>query len=108
MASKYVAILRSKRTGTLTWQLLESHVAHLKKLTLEGKMLLCGPFKDNDGAFQLISADSYESAKAILESDPFILNSYYQKYELFDLIEANPENNWLIDDSQTKTNIEIT
>ena len=71
-------------------------------------MLLCGPFRDNDGAFQLISAESYETAKAILESDPFIMNGYYQRYVLYDLIEANPGNNWLMDDSQTKTNIEAT
>jgi uncharacterized protein YciI len=105
MPSKYVAILRNKRSGTLTASLLEAHVAHLRKLTLEGSLFLCGPFKDNDGAMQIIHAASYEAAKAMLERDPFLLNGYYQRYELFELIEANAENNWLMSDAQTQSNM---
>ena len=60
MPSKYVASLRNKRSGTLTDALLEAHVAHLRKLTLEGSLLLCGPFSDNDGALQIIRAASQD------------------------------------------------
>jgi uncharacterized protein YciI len=60
MPSKYVAILRNKRSGTLTAALLEAHGAHLRKLTLEGRLLLCGPFRDNDGALQIIRAASQD------------------------------------------------
>ena len=57
------------------------------------------------GALQIISAASYESAKAILVRDPFLSNGYYQRYELFMLIEANAQNNWLMTDAQTQSNM---
>lgn len=60
-------------------------------------MKLCGPFKDNDSAIQIIVADSQEEAEFIVNADPFIAHNYYQQYELKELIEANEGNNWLMD-----------
>lgn len=102
---KYVAILKEKKKGTLKSDLLNRHVNHLRELTNLGKLFLCGPFNDNDGALQIIIADSKDSAVGIIEQDPFIKDNYYQSYEIYELIEANETNNWLCEDTQTKINL---
>lgn len=101
---KFVAILKDKKKGTLNQALLEEHIEHLRKQTLAGNITLCGPFKDDDGAFQLVVAQTYEAASDIVEQDPFIKEKYYQSYQIYELIEANEENNWLSTDPQTKEN----
>ncbi|SHI42936.1 Uncharacterized conserved protein YciI, contains a putative active-site phosphohistidine [Tangfeifania diversioriginum] len=104
--AKYILILKNKRKGTLTNELLQGHVDHLKKHSINGNIFLAGPFKDNDGAIQIIEAASRTAAESIVKKDPFVSEKYYQTYELNELIEANEENNWLLEDSQTKGNIE--
>jgi len=102
--AKYVIILKDKKNGTLTTDLLKSHVEHLRNLHNKGVLFLCGPFKDNNGAMQILEAKSYEEAKAYLLQDPFILYKYYGNYSLDELIEGNADNNYLMDDTQTKSN----
>ena len=105
--NKFIAILKDKRKGSLTTELLNQHVEHLRTLTKAGHMFLCGPFKDNDGALQVIMANSKLEAEAFLNKDPFIREKYYQGYDLFELIEANDANNWLLEDAQTKLNSKV-
>lgn len=102
---KYIAILNEKKKGTLNSDLLNQHVNHLRELTNLGKLFLCGPFKDNDGALQIIIAGSKDNAVRIIEQDPFIKECYYQSYDIYELIEANEANNWLCEDTQTKINL---
>jgi len=103
--TKYIMILKDKRKGTLTPDLLNQHIDHLREQTLKGNIALCGPFKDDDGALQIIEVESREVAESILKQDPFIREGYYRNYEILELIEANENNNWLSEDSQTKGNI---
>jgi len=103
--NKYIAVLKDKRRGSLDGALLNAHVEHLKEVKKNGRLYLCGPFEDNDGAMQILLANTYEEAKEILLSDPFIKNKYYQNYDLFSLIEANDDNNYLLEDTQTKINL---
>lgn len=102
---KYIAILNEKKKGTLNSDLLNQHVNHLRELTNQGKLFLCGPFNDNDGALQIIIAGSKDNAVRIIEQDPFIKECYYQSYDIYELIEANEANNWLCEDTQTKINL---
>ncbi len=103
--AKYILLLKNKRKVALTKELLQGHVDHLKKYSSKGNIFLAGPFKDNDGAIQIIEAESRIVAESIVQKDPFVSEKYYQTYELNELIEANDENNWLMEDAQTKTNI---
>lgn len=102
---KYIVILEEKKEGTLEPDLLNQHVNHLRELTRLGKLSLCGPFKDNDGALQIIVAETKENAERIIEQDPFIKEKYYHSYVIYELIEANENNNWLCEDVQTKINM---
>ena len=104
--AKYILILKNKQKGTLTNELLQGHINHLKRQSSKGKIFLAGPFKNNDGAIQIIEAESKMVAESIVKEDPFVSEKYYQTYELNELIEANEKNNWLMEDSQTKRNIE--
>ena len=103
--TKYVALLSGKKKNTLTDVLLGAHVAHLRAQQAAGLLVLCGPLKDNDGALQILEAESREHAEAILKSDPFIAQRYYERYALSELIEANEANGWLMGDGQTRDNL---
>ena len=105
MKKKFIIILKNKQKGTLSEKLLNDHINHLKKLTQEKKLYLCGPFKDNDGALQILISENIETARHYIKKDPFIISGYYQHYDIHELIEANADNNWLMSDSQTKGNI---
>ncbi|WP_194840958.1 YciI family protein [Filobacillus milosensis] len=85
--------------------LLSSHVKHLQNLTEHEKLLICGPFKDNDTAMQILICETIDEAKKLVKSDPFIDEGYYATYEVNELIEANENNNWLMDISQTIENL---
>lgn len=101
---KFILILKNKRKGKLTNELLQAHVDHLKRYSLKGNIFLAGPFRDNDGAIQIIEVESRLLAESIVQEDPFVSEKYYQTYELNELIEANDDNDWLMEDSQTKLN----
>lgn len=103
--AKYIIILKDKKQKTLTSCLLHQHINHLRALTKSKILYLCGPFKDDDQALQIIIANNKEEAEKIANQDPFIKNKYYQSYDIFELIEANEQNNWLCDDTQTKINL---
>lgn len=103
--AKHVVLLRDKNRGTLTRDLLLRHVGHLKALRAEGRLHLCGPFKDDSGGFILIEADTPEEAAAIAGRDPFIKEGYYSTLEVHELMESGDHNNWLMDDDQTKGNM---
>ena len=103
--AKHVVILRDKRKGTLTQELLLRHVEHLRSLKAQGRLHLCGPFVDDNGAFLLIEGKTVEEVEGIVKNDPFVKQHYYETYEVHELIESSESNNWLLDDSQTKGNI---
>ncbi|MCL2621169.1 MAG: YciI family protein [Defluviitaleaceae bacterium] len=103
---KYIVILQGKVKGTLTSDLLHSHIEHLHNLQDKNILFLCGPFKDNDGGVQILKANSYKEAESYVLQDPFIAQKYYASYIIHELIEANESNNYLLDNSQTKTNLE--
>ena len=102
---KFVALLSDKEKGTLKESLLIQHVEHLKQLKKQGKLFICGPFKDNDGALQILLTKDKEEAESIVLSDPFIKNKYYRNFVIYELIEANEENDYLMVDTQTKLNM---
>ena len=101
---KFVAILSRKNKPLFSGSLLAKHVEHLQNLKDNGVLILCGPFTDNDSAMQIIFAKDMASAESSIASDPFVSQHYYEKVVVKELIEANPENNWLTKDPQTEKN----
>lgn len=93
---KYVVLLSGKKKNTLTQTLLENHVEHLKEINHMGKLFLCGPLLDSDKAIKIIHANSMEEALKIAHSDPFTIHSYYPNIEVFELEEANEDNEYLL------------
>jgi uncharacterized protein len=102
---KFVVILKEKRQGELDANLLSRHIDHLRNLSREGKLMIAGPFKNNDQAMLVLTCEDIDEAINLVESDPFIKEKYYHTYEINELIVANEENNWLMDNPQTMGNL---
>ena len=96
--SKYVVILKDKISNDIEDGLNRRHVAHLKQTALEGHLFLCGPLIGHGGAMQIIEADSKEEAEEMIKKDPFVSEGFYQTYEIYLLLEANLDNNFLLKD----------
>ncbi len=77
----------------------------IRNLTALNKLYLCGPFENDDGALQIIVAETKEEVEELVNKDPFIRERYYKSYSIYELIEANEYNNWLCEDTQTKINL---
>ncbi|WP_423409453.1 YciI family protein [Heyndrickxia sp. MSNUG] len=102
---KFVVILKEKRTGQLDANLLNLHIEHLRHLSREGKLMIAGPFKNNEQGMLILICEDIEEAISLVESDPFVKEKYYNTYEINELIVANEENNWLMDNPQTTGNL---
>ncbi len=94
--SKYIRyVILINRQKDYSFDLINMHVEHLKKLDENDQLVLCGPFTDFDGGIVIIRAESIEEAKIIAESDPFIAEGF-STYELRTLELAAQENNYLL------------
>lgn len=91
--SKYIRfVILINRKKDYTFAVIKKHVEYLKRLDENGQLVLCGPFKDHDGGIAIINTESFEHAKEIAESDPFITEGF-STYELRTLELSNAENN---------------
>lgn len=48
------------------------HLEYLKQCYEEGKLFACGPFADGSGGMVIYQAESYQTAKAIAQADPYV------------------------------------
>jgi uncharacterized protein len=103
--NKFVVFLKGKRNGKLDSSLLARHIEHLRQLNRAGQMVIAGPFKNNEQAMIILNCDGIDEAIRLVEKDPFIKEKYYNTYDINELIVANEENNWLMDNSQSKGNL---
>lgn len=72
---RYVVLL--ERTGRpMTPELLKGHIAHLRRLEREGRLVLCGPFADHAGGMLVMKAASKEEARAVAAHDPFVSGGF--------------------------------
>ena len=95
--SKYVVMYRYTGKTDEAPGLVDSHIDHLKKLRQEGILFLCGLLKENDGAMLILEADSFGEAEGYILRDPLVDQEFY-RYEIYEFIEANEENNFLLED----------
>lgn len=103
----FFVTLKNKRRGELTDSLLRTHVDYLKKLRREGHLPFCGPLMDNDRGIWILRANSEAHAIEMIKHDPFVEDKYYQAYDCCEMLEANDENNWLMESDQSKSNLSI-
>ena len=54
----------------------------------------------------ILACSDREEAVRLIESDPFIQEGYYAAYDMYEWLEANEENNWLVDSPQTNRNLQ--
>lgn len=90
---RYV-ILLSHADVPMTEPVIRAHVAHLKRLDQQGKLVMCGPFNDHKGGMVIVKAESLEEAKEIAEADPFVRQGV-ESYELRTWELSCEENNHL-------------
>lgn len=101
----FLVLYSEKQVHILNDDLLSTHIEFLKKLNMDDRLSICGPFIDNKGAVLIIMADTIMEAEEIIKQDPFIRQNYYKKYVIHEFMVANSDNNWLTDVKQTKDNL---
>ena len=100
--AKYVVMYEDERQDqdNLTSELLKGHVEHLRNLCSQGKVLLCGPLKSNGycrgKGLLLFDATSQDEVEDYVLKDPFIVQKWYASYHIYEWIEANDSNNYLM------------
>jgi len=95
---RYVMLInRGKSYNKINKEMVIKHVAHIKKLDDDGKLVLCGPTKGYPGVAGMIifKAESYEEAEAVCKSEPFVAQGY-ATYTLFSMQIGDRENNYLL------------
>lgn len=92
--TRYVILLSLNPGQSLNGSLVRDHVSHLRELDRQGKLVLCGPFRDYPGGMIIIRAGSYEEADRIARNDPFV-SSGTESYELRTWELSCEENNHL-------------
>jgi len=95
--AKYAVLYENERQEDLAHDLLRGHVEHLRALHAQGHLLLCGPLKDSGGkALLIFEANALEEVENHVLKDPFIAQQWYASYRVYEWIEANDSNNYLM------------
>ncbi|MDR0373003.1 MAG: YciI family protein [Nitrososphaerota archaeon] len=97
MLTYVMLIERGKTYNKINKALVEKHVANIKKLDGDGKLILCGATKGYPGVAGMVifKAENFEEAKAICKSEPFVIEGY-ATYKLFSMRVGNKDNNYLL------------
>ncbi|MDR2947778.1 MAG: hypothetical protein LBV71_01090 [Prevotella sp.] len=76
----------------------KAHVEHCRELDFKGILFLCGPLlgKEEKGMF-ILNAQSYKEAEEYVLRDPLIARKGYNTYLIYEIQEANAENNYLLE-----------
>ena len=78
----------------MTADSVKNHVEHLRGLSKNKVLFLCGLLKGN-GAMLIIEAKTQKEAESYIKQDPLIIQENYG-YEIYELKEANDDNNFLL------------
>lgn len=91
----YVMMLEKKKN--YTEEVIERHVANLKRLDEHNYIELCGPLKGYSGIAGMVifKTKTYEEAEELCKQEPFVVEGY-ATYKLCCLEVADKENNYLL------------
>lgn len=92
--TRFVILLNTVDGSSTTESLIRAHVAFLRKLDSEGKLVMCGPFTDFKGGMVIIKAANVEDATRVAQSDPFVSEGV-RTFEIRTWELSNEENNHL-------------
>ena len=95
----YVITMKMKEGKKFDPSVIQRHVEHLRSLDDNGRLVVCGPFKDGKGGMVVLRAQSQEEAEGMAKQDPFIADGF-EDYEVRELVAANRNNNYLLDAKQ--------
>jgi len=84
---------------------IQRHVEHLRSLDDNGRLVVCGPFKDGKGGMVVLRAQSQEEAEGMAKQDPFIADGF-EDYEVRELVAANRNNNYLLDSKSSSSGLQ--
>jgi len=99
--SKFMVFLQDVNTEDsfspeLIEELTKGHVDHIRNLDAEGILFLCGLLKGHEKGMLILNAKTYEEAEGYVLKDPFIVNKCYKSYVIYEIVEANAGNNYLL------------
>ena len=94
----WIAFLSNKQRELMTSELLEAHVKYLKKIWSTGELKLCGPLVDGS-AIMVFNVDTEQQARLLVGDDPFSEVKYYREVRFEQFMEANLDNNFLLDEA---------
>jgi uncharacterized protein len=81
-----------------TREAIERHVSYLSELDASGRLIVCGPFLDDEGGGMVcITAPSEGAAHDVARGDPFVALGF-KRYRVRELARATRENGYLLDD----------
>jgi uncharacterized protein YciI len=73
----------------------ERHLANLEGLDAAGRIAYAGPLRDEAGnpcgSLVVFSADDFQQAKGIAESDPYLVEGVFESVEVFDSMQVYPK-----------------
>ena len=92
--TRFVILLSEKIGVVPTDTLVKGHVAFLRKLDKDGRLVMCGPFTNVKGGMIVLKADSLEEATALALTDPLVASGV-RNYEVRSWELSCEENNHL-------------
>ncbi|WP_416808890.1 YciI family protein [Bacillus thuringiensis] len=79
----YIAIFKEKSPQEeINENLLNEHLAYLRKLTEQSKLIMAGTYATRDHEVLMFHAESLLEAAAIVEDDPLFKSGYYAKADI--------------------------
>jgi uncharacterized protein YciI len=97
IVDKWLYVMMIEKKMDYTKEVIERHVANLKRLDENNYLELCGPLKGYSGiaGMVILKAKTYEEADELCKQEPFVVEGY-ATYKLCCLEVANKENNYLL------------
>lgn len=72
--TRFVILLNVISGTTTTESIIRDHVAYLRNLDRDGKLVICGPCTDFKGGMVIINAANIVASTKIAKSDPFVVS----------------------------------
>ena len=93
-----VMLEKSKTYNKMTKKVVTEHVENIRRLDDEGKLEICGVFKDYPGmaGMYILKAESREEAEELCKMEPLVTEGY-ATCRLVTLKIANRENHYLLE-----------
>jgi uncharacterized protein YciI len=96
MEDSTLFVIRLTQQRPFTKEIVAAHVAHLRRLDDDGRLVLAGPLSgDPPGGLIVIRAGSEREARSVAEADPFVSEGF-EELELRSLTRACRENGYLL------------